>query len=190
MLSISNDDPSNAVQLTDPDTEGSTTLEVALSILVDIDDGDPDSLYSVLEWSMDPSVVRFAQKYEMKIMIAAIKAFLFDSVTQYPPTGWQHILVAAVLGEWALCGRLIATLNHDMHNERDDVKEMRRMMDWRGWRQDDLDALTQVGAKFVWAVCRAGMKHAGAKMDQRIDYEAMREDVAKLMMMSVRFHTV
>ena len=185
MISISNHDQyhdlSNAVQLSDHDTEDSYTLNTALKILVDVDDEDSKSLSDNLENNMTPSVVRFAQKYEMKSMIAAIKAYLFRSIAQYPPVGGAHTLVAAILGEWVLCGRLIATLSNDMPTNSCAVWEMRRMMDWRRWRQDHLDELTKVGSRFVWAVCRAGTKHAGPKMDQRIKYEAMGEDVAKLM---------
>ena len=185
MLSIS--DFSNAVELTDPDTESDIVLDVALEILVGIDDENSKSVHDKL-YHMTLSIIRFAQKYEIKSMIAAIKVYLFSSVAQYPPVGGDHTLVAAVLGEWALCGRLIATLDNDRHDVSEAMEEMRRMMDWRGWQQDDLTELAKVGAKFVWAVCRAGTKHAGPKMDQRIKYEAMGEDIAKLMTLSVHCH--
>ena len=188
MLSISDHALSNTVQLTDPDTERGYTLCKALEILVAIDDDDSNSLHSTLERLMDPPVVRFAQKYEMKILIAAMKAYLFNSVTQYPPEGGEHILAAAVLGEWALCGRLIATLDHNMYNDPTAVAMMRQRMDWRGWTQGDVWELTKVDPKFAWAICRAGTKHAGVKKDRRINYEGMGEDVAKRMMWSVHSH--
>jgi hypothetical protein len=99
MLSIGDKTTSNAVHLTDTDIERSYPISIALGILVDFHDYTWKALDAHTERLMTPPVVRFALKYEMKSVIAAIKAYLFRSVAQYPSEGGEHIIIAAVLGE-------------------------------------------------------------------------------------------
>jgi hypothetical protein len=99
MLAIGDKTTSNAVHLTDTDIERSYPISIALGILVDFHEYAWKPLDAHTERRMTPPVVRFALKYEMQSVIAAIKALLFRSVAQYPPEGGEHIIIAAVLGE-------------------------------------------------------------------------------------------
>jgi hypothetical protein len=119
-------------------------------------------------------------KYDMKSIVAAIKVYLFGLAAQHPPNGGEHIIEAGLLREWALCGRLIASLDVTQSDEYGALVDMRRMMDWRGWTSLDMQMLRDVNPRFEWAVCKAGTKHAGANKSERISYEPMGEDVAKL----------
>jgi len=132
MISIGDKTVSNAVHLTDPDIERGFAISNVLDILVDIGKYVWKDLDYYEERFMSPSAARFALKYEVNSVIAAMKAWLFRSVAQYPPEGGEYILEAAVLGEWALCGRLIASLDHAPNFDLGRMTPMLRMMDWRG----------------------------------------------------------
>lgn len=102
---------SDTVTLTDPEIECCSSVRAILSVIDTFDDDEPNGNQIVFELEMCAGLVLFANKYEMKSVINSIKATLFDLVTRYPPRGGNHFISAAHLGEWALCGRLIETLN-------------------------------------------------------------------------------
>jgi len=169
------------VRLTDRALEQSHPLQAVLEIIVAIDRNDSKLFTEYIQDNLCPSIVSLALKYEMKSVVAEIKMFLFSLIAQWPPKGGEFVLEAAQLGEWSLCGRLVASLNIARRDEEYEVKEMRRMLDWRGWTPDIMDELGRVGARFSWAVCYAGTHHSGQNKHQRISYESLGQELARLM---------
>jgi len=172
---------SNTVHLTTHDIEDGFEVETILMFILAIDNSDSDDLADLMYDRLNPHTIIFAKKYEMNLVIAEIKMYLFGLIAQWPPTGGQYFLEAAHLGEWSLCGRLIATLDNVRPDESDKEKYTRRMLDWRGWTSDIMDEMGRVSAKFSWAVCYAGTHHAGRNKDKGIYYEGMGGELAKLM---------
>ena len=140
------------VRLTDSDFETSNELVIAFHVMESYAMFDDWDLITDEECSLDPSVVDFAQKYEIDSMIIAIKLHLFSLAAQYPPAGGEYVLVAARLKEWGLCGRLFGSLEHSSDYDCGYVTDMRREMDWRGWSPAMIEELGRIGHKFAWAV--------------------------------------
>jgi hypothetical protein len=183
MVSACND-TSNIVQLSDSDLEISCRLRDAFELIVSIEDDDPKVSDSVVESSCRRETILFAQKYEIKSIISAIKLYLLSLVTRYPPEGGEYFLTAAQMGEWTLCGRLIGALEHRPHDwDSWDFDSFHIMLDWRRWTPSTMDWLGRMGTKFVWAICQAGTKQAGASKAVVINPVELGKDVATLMMM-------
>jgi hypothetical protein len=178
---------SDTLQLTDSEIERSYHLRTALEIIATIDKDDSNATRNILNRFLSIQVVLFAKKYDIKSVISAIKVFLFGLATQYPPDGGKHCVEAAHLGEWALCGRLVETLEEWREDEPNGTMDTRRMLDWRGWTPDIIDMLELVSRRFLWAVSQAGSKNVRNRSygSGRIDYSGMGEDLANLMIMLV-----
>lgn len=180
MISVCKD-ISNTVYLTDRDYENAYEVNKVLSLIIRSEEQNHGACTSLLRFIQGRKVILFAQKYEMKWVIATITLTLHGLVSRYPPEGGEHFLDAAFLGEWNLCGRLIGVLDHQEKLDHDDMLDIREMLDWRYWTLDSMNAIGKVDSKFVWAVCQAGTKQVGGGKTEEIQYEELGEDVAKLM---------
>lgn len=191
MLSVcrnpsSHDAPANAtLHLTDPDIETAGQLFSIFDILQNFDD--VNEVQEALDGRLDPRMVAFVKKYDMKPILDAIKIHLYSLSAMFPPCGGEFVLVAAALGEWALCGRLVMTLDERDGDDEQDVRctEMRQLLDWRGWTPYIIRQLLQISDKFLWAVCQAGTKHAKSSGYNQISYKGMGPDLAAIMQMYV-----
>jgi hypothetical protein len=184
------DNGSESVHMTDIDIESAFNLEATFEIIAAIDEDDHQNLAITMNHFLTVQVLLFAKKYDMKLVISAIRSYLFDLATQYPPTGGVFFLVAAHMSEWALCGRLIASFGTKRHGpEEANMRKMRKMVDWRGWTPNIMASLERVSRQFAWAVCQAGTKYATfnsvdeSYLGNGIDYEGMGRSLAKLMNM-------
>jgi hypothetical protein len=177
MLSTCGDRP-DRVQLTDHELENAFNLRATFEILAAIDENNQHNLVVAMNRLSTERVVRLAEKYDMKLVIDKIRYFLFSLATQYPPSGGHLWLAAAHMSEWALCGRLVASICTGHQGQL--AVRTRKMLDWRGWTPVAMLELARVSTRFSWAVCHAGAKHhiAGATANY-IYYQ--------LMLMSVGF---
>jgi hypothetical protein len=178
-------DASDTVHLTDPDLEKGHPLQAVFELLAALDRDDFNAIAVVLRAHLSTSglsstIIALAKKYDIKSIIAAIKIFLYGLATRYPPEGGQYCIEAAHLGEWALCGHLIAALHEASISDVKDKTGVRRMLDWRGSSHVCMAVLARAGSRFSWAVLQSGMKNASIK-NARIDYRGMGRDLAKLM---------
>jgi len=143
----------------------------------------PHRLATLLSYCVSRELVFFAQTYEIGLIIATIKDHLFGLAAQNPPTGdqcGQYWLVAAHLSEWALCGRLVASLGKDDGTR---VEYMRKMVNRRKWTPAMRIKVERVSELFAWAVWEASTDNGDARHhSERSDYEGMGEDLAKLML--------
>lgn len=173
-------DTSQCVQLADSHIESARSIGGVLQIIALIEENDQTILHWNIPEYMCPAVVLFAQKYDMKLVLATIKSHLFRLSAEYPPSGAEYFLEAARMSEWALCGRLTASFVQDPWQSQ----EVRKMLDTRGWTPGIMDDLTRVSTRFAWAVCQTGTKHGnrGSGLNY-ISYDSMREDLARLMSM-------
>jgi len=116
----------------------------------------------------------------MKLVIAAIKTYLSGLAAEYPPTGENYWPAAAHMSERALCGRFIAALNSSQY-EYEEERPSPRMLDWRAWTPEIMDALGRVSTRFAWTVCQTSTKHACPEKDHyRMNYVEMGKDLADL----------
>jgi len=105
IISTCGNTSSNVVHLGDHDVEDSFEVETILKCIIAIENSDSDNLVYLIEDRLTSQTIRFAIKYEMKLVIAEIKMFLFSLIAQWPPKGGQFVLEAAHLAEWSLCGK-------------------------------------------------------------------------------------
>ena len=169
------------LRLTDPEFESAVSLSSILPIVKEQAEEDPEHWISIRDY-LDVNMVNFAQKYEMISVLNNIKLYLFKLAAQFPPKGGQHVLEAATLGEWDLCGRLVMSLDsrhEDGHMEEDTY--IRQVLDWRGWTPEIIRDLSKISDKFLWAVCQVGTKHAKLSGYGRISYTDMGPDLARVM---------
>ena len=169
------------LHLTDPDFESAVSLNTILYLVKEQADDDPEYWHTI-RYDLNVNMVNFVQKYEMISTLNEIKLYLFKSVSKFPPDGGQHVLVAATLGEWDLCGRLVMSLDsrhEDGHMEKDTY--IRQVLDWRGWTPEIIRDLSKISDKFLWAVCQVGTKHAKLSGYGRISYTDMGPDLARVM---------
>jgi hypothetical protein len=173
----------DSVHLADLETEKACTLWHVFDMIHATEDDFYNAPAATYRLGITEEVAMFAKKYDMKFVTASIKNHLFALAAQYPPEGAGYCLVAAHLSEWALCGRLIETIGQDEDGHpTSGEKRMWRMLVWRGWTPEIIEALGKVSLRFVWAVCQAGTRHARSNLAQ-ISYHDMGEDLAKLMLM-------
>lgn len=180
---------SDTVTLTDPDFEHVELVRVILEIIDNFESDNEHDFRSVSDDQLSAELVFFAKKYDMKLVIHSIKMCLFGFIAQFPPRGGEHCMIAAHLGEWVLCLRLIESLDEWQGPDLDDEGEyppvklhMRKMLDWRGWTPEIMDTLGKVSTRFTWAICQAGTHNTTTRAD-RIDYKSMGRDLASLMIM-------
>jgi len=175
-------DKVNKVQLTDHEIETAFYLRATFEILAALDEDNHHNLVGAMYRLSTERVVRLADKYDMKLVTDKIRYFLFSLATQYPPSGGHLWLAAAHMSEWALCGRLVASICTGHQGQL--AVRTRKMLDWRGWTPGTMLELASVSTRFSWVVCHAGAKHhiAGATANY-INYQGMGEDLAKLMLM-------
>ena len=175
-------DKADKVQLTDTDIETAFSLEATFGILAAIDENNQHNLVVAMDRLATDRVVRLAEKYDMKLVSEKIRYHLFSIATQYPPSGGHLWLAAAHMSEWALCGRLVASICTGHQGPL--AVLTRKMLDWRGWTPGTVLELGRVSSKFLWSVCQAGAKqHIPGATANYINYQGMGEDLAKLMLM-------
>ena len=174
-------DTQPTLHLTDPEIESAVSLSSILSIVKEQADNDPEYWHTIRH-DLDVNMVNFILKYEMIATLNIIKIFLFESASRFPPDGGRHVLVAATLGEWDLCGRLVMSLDAWQGNAWIGAHEhMRQVLDWRGWTPDIIRDLSKISEKFLWAVCQVGTKHAKLSGYGGISYADMGPDLARIM---------
>jgi len=175
-------DKVDSVRLTDHEIETALCLRATFEILAAIDEDNQYNLVVTMNRLSTERVVRLAEKYDMKLLTDKIRYFLFSLATQYPPSGGHLWLAAAHMSEWALCGRLVASICTGHQGQL--AVRTRKMLDWRGWTPVTMLELARVSTRFSWVVCHAGAKHhiAGATANY-INYQGVGEDLAKLMLM-------
>jgi hypothetical protein len=175
-------DKSETLHLTDHEFESSLNLSSVFEAMAAIDENHQHDTTRAAVRFMTELTVLFAQKYEMKSVLAALKTHLFGLATQYPPSGGQCWLAAAHMSEWALCGRLIASIGTGYQGPL--VVHMRKKLDCKGWTPGTMFELARVSTRFLWAACQAGVKHQIPGITANyINYQGMGEDLAKLMLM-------
>jgi len=173
-----------SLEFTEP-FEKAVHIARVLDMLSAIKQHDPHSLRfaTVMSYCVSRELVFFAQKYEIELIIATIKDYLFGLAARTPPLGdqcGQYWLVAAHLSEWALCGRLVASLGKDNGTR---VDYMRKMVNRRTWTPAMRIKVERVSELFAWAVWEASTDNGNARhQPERFDYEGMGEDLAKLML--------
>ena len=174
-------DTQPTLHLTDPEIESAVSLSSILTIVKEQADNDPEYWHTIRD-DLDVNMVNFVLKYEMISTLNIIKIVLFESASRFPPDGGRHVLVAATLREWDLCGRLIMSLDARQRTMWDlDDEHMRQVMDWRGWTPDIIRDLSKISEKFLWAVCLVGTKHAKLSGYGGISYANMGPDLAQIM---------
>lgn len=173
----------NPIRLSDTEFETAVTIEGILLVVKSLEGHDDIDLHDVIWIHLDLQLVSFAKKYDMRSILDAMKLHLFGLVTSFPPEGGEFVLVAAALREWDLCGRMIITLDQHLgRNGRDTLeKDMRKMLDWRGWSPDMMREITQIDENLPWAIIQAGTKHAKTSGYARISYAGMGPDLAEIM---------
>jgi len=181
MISVCNDS-SKTLHMTDSDFETFWHLSEILASVEKLDNQDAGAGWPGYPGLSLKTCILFAQKYDMKSVIAAVKLSLNENLTRYPPKGGEHFLDAALLGEWNLCGRLIGVLDHQENLDRDELRGFRQILDWRYWTIDTMHDIGQVGSKFLWAVCQAGTKQVVYGKAGEIKYVDLGKDIAELMM--------
>jgi len=175
-------DTQATLHLTDPDIESALPLFDSLMVIKSQAENDHVELYHTFRDGLDMNMVNFAKKYDISSTLDAIKLHLFELASEFPPMGGRHVLVAATLEEWNLCGRLVMGLDAWQGNGWIDCDEhMRQMLDWRGWTPEIIQELSKISEKFLWAVCQVGTKHARAAGHGGISYAAMGPDLARVM---------
>ena len=169
------------LRLTDPEFESAVSLSSIVPIVKEQAEEDPGHWITIRDY-LDVNMVNFAQKYEMISTLNNIKLYLFKLAARFPPDGGQHVLVAATLGEWDVCGRLVMSLDGWQGYEYTKKNAyMRQVLDWRGWTPDIIRDLSKISEKFLWAVCLVGTKHAKLSGYCRISYTDMGPDLARVM---------
>jgi len=169
------------LRLTDPEFESAVSLSSIVPIVKEQAEEDPGHWITIRDY-LDVNMVNFAQKYEMISTLNNIKLYLFKLAARFPPDGGQHVLVAATLGEWDVCGRLVMSLDGWQWYEYTKKNAyMRQVLDWRGWTPDIIRDLSKISEKFLWAVCLVGTKHAKLSGYGRISYTDMGPDLARVM---------
>jgi len=172
--------PQAELRLTDPEIELGANLDKIFRIISQQEDNDPKLPQTIRDY-LDDKVAFFVNKYDMYSTIDAIKVHLNGLLNETPRTGGRHVFVAAILEDWELCGRLIATLDAwqgDIYIEEDEF--MRQMLDWRGWTPEIIRDLSRISTSFLWAVGQVGTKHAGASDRGGLSYAAMGSDLARV----------
>jgi hypothetical protein len=173
--------PQAILRFTDPEVELGANLDKIFRIISQQEDNDPRLSQTIRDY-LDDKVAYFVKMYDMDSTIDAIKVHLNGLLNETPPTGGRHVFVAAILEDWELSGRLIATLDAwqgDIYIEEDEF--MRQMLDWRGWTPEIIRDSSKLSTRFLWAVCQVGTKHAGASDHGGISYAAMGPDLARVM---------
>jgi hypothetical protein len=173
--------PQPILRFTDPEIELGVNIDKVFRIVKQKDDDDPKLPQTIRDY-LDDNVAYFFKKYEMTKIIVAIKRHLNELLNESPPSGGRHVLVAAILEDWDLCGRLVMTLDAwqgETFIEEDEY--MRQMLDWRGWTPEIIRDLSKISQRFLWAVCQVGTKHAGASAHGGISYAALGPDLARVM---------
>jgi hypothetical protein len=173
-------DTQATIHLSDPDFESADSLCAILAIIKDQAENNPE-FHQIISIDLDINMVNFVKKYEDSTM-NAIKLHLFDLASEFPPDGGRHVLVAATLAEWNLCGRLVIALDGWQGNTWiEESDRMRKVLDWRAWTPEIMRELSQISEKFLWAVCQVGTKHARAVGYGGISYADMGPDLARIM---------
>lgn len=172
--------PQAILRFTDPEIELGANLD-KIRIISQQEDNDPKIPHTIRDY-LDDKVAFFVKNYDMYSTIDAIKVHLNGLLNETPPTGGRHVFVAAILEDWELYGRLVATLDAwqgDIYIEEDEF--MRQMLDWRGWTPEIIRDLTKISTRFLWAVGQVGTKHARASDQGGLSYAAMGSDLARVM---------
>ena len=174
-------DTQPTLHLTDPDFESAESLSAILCLVKEHAEDYPEYWHTLRD-NLDVNMVHFVRKYEMISCLNMIKLYLFHLASQFPPEGGRHVLVAATLGEWNLCARLVMSLEAwQSYMWMKDDEHMRQVWDWRGWTPEIIRDLSKISDKFLWAVCQVGTKHAKLSGYGRISYTDMGPDLARVM---------
>jgi hypothetical protein len=130
--------------------------------------------YQVLDLEVGISVIGFARKYEFYIDLDRIELALFRRMAVDPSCGHKYFFLAAILGNWRLCGMCIASLHdHTPSHDSDALMNrivMSRLLDGKSQSLSDFKNIYQFGPEFTMSIGQAGDQ---ARKGSLIDFQLM-----------------
>ena len=166
---------SKPIQLCDPDFEKATILTEVLNIVI------KNAPFLMTDGMLRKDILKFMQKYDFQRDLAHIsKALKLEVGGAFPET---IFISASHLGDWELCGSIIAGCHLAWMYTGDDMDDFGEALgecdvyDVRSW---SLVAMQQLPPAVLWAWSRASMKGDGLETREE-RAKAIGEEFMRLM---------